>query len=428
MSSNPIKERLESIPIPPELGMRSRLGIQQAAAEQKQAIGTPISGAMQPAKKRRMAAVAAAIAVFLLMAALADHSRVWAALQKALQFVPGIGIVKEEDVPMERYVMKQPITVKVGEGSILITGFMSDEEMTYITMAGTDVPRFKQIEVVNEKGMKFTLDSSMAVWGGAKWTSDFWHKGKLDLSGSVQLILPLDPAVEVDVNLSRAATYASYSELGATDTAAGVSITAITDRMDEKVRVSLVARHSNDFQVGDYGIFGVYLHDDNRKLQVADGAGKKLEIENIPGVSSPASEFFFSVPKGAASDRYTLTLPEISVTYKDETQIKVPTAANDHLNQTFEIAGFPVTITKVERVSETNLRLYLDMHYDEQATASLFNFGLDRSSMFKLDEQTGEVLYMEVDMEQGSKQLSVKIVRPEVVIRGPWTFELTPPS
>ncbi|SDX57657.1 hypothetical protein [Paenibacillus sp. CF384] len=426
MSSNPIKDRLETIPIPPELGQRSRLGIEQAAVERQQGISSSISSRVKPARKRRWIAVAAAIIVILMTAALVDHSRVWAAIQKALQFVPGIGIVKEEDVPMERFVMKQPITVKVGEGTILITGFMSDEEMTYLTMAGTDVPRLKQIEIVNDKGMKFTLGSSTASWGGAQWTSGFWHKGKLDLSGSVKLILPLDPAVEVEVQLSKAATYASYSELGATDTAAGVSITAITDRMDEKARVSLVSRHSDDFYVRDYGIYGVYMHDDSRKLQVTDETGKQLEIEKIPGVSSPASEFFFGVPKQSAGERYTLTLLEISVTYTEEVQIKVPTAANEHLNQTFEIAGFPVTITKVERVKETGLRIYLDMHYDEHATASLFNFSLNTSSMVKLDEQTGEASYMEFDMEPGSKKVSLKIIRPEVVIRGPWTFELNP--
>ncbi|WP_308637207.1 hypothetical protein [Paenibacillus silvisoli] len=415
MRSNPIKEQMNEIPLPAELHERSVAGIRRAATASR-------SGG---AFKRKAVAIAAALALFLLGAALVDHSKVWAAIQKALQFVPGIGIVKEGDISTERYVMKQPLTIQIGEGTVQLTGFMSDEEMTYITMAGEDVSRFKTITLVNELGDRYTLNSSSASWGGRQWTSGFWHKGKLDLSGAVKLVLPLNPPMEVPIQLTKAESYSDYAELGETVTASGVSITAITDRVGDKIRVSLVSRHPDDYRIDDYGIHGVYMHDE--KLELRDEAGKLLTIEKIPAISSPANAFYFADSGKPGESRYTMTLPEISVTYNDETTIEVPVATNGRLNQPFELAGFPVTITKTELVGEQSLRLYLDMHYDEKAVTSLYDLTIgERSHMAKLDERTGAIQYLEFDIEPGSERIRLKLVSPGVIIRGPWQFQLQP--
>ncbi|MBD3922049.1 hypothetical protein H8B09_25025 [Paenibacillus sp. PR3] len=422
MEHNNVKQQIETIPIPPALRHRSQLGIELAIMKQQE-------NRRQKSKrvKRSIGMVAAALALFLLSATLINHDKVWAALQKALQFVPGIGIVKE-DSASERYVLKKPITLSVNEGSIIITGIMSDDEMTYITMAGNDVPRPAQVILVDEQGNEYSINGSMASWSSGEWTSGFWYKGKLDAVGNMKLILPLDPLVEVPITLERAETFSSYPEMGETAAINGVSITAIPDRVGDKARVSLVAAHAEDFYISDYGIFGVYQHDESQKLNVMDAEGRKMEIEYIRGVSAPASEFYFKL-SGDAQARYTLTLPEISVTYKDEVTIKIPTEAQDNVNQTFEVAGFPVTITKIEKVKEGILRVYLDFHYDDQAAASLYNLdiaGLSNSA--KLNERTGAIEYIEFEVKPGTKQMSLKLDRPSVIIRGPWQFEFSEES
>jgi hypothetical protein len=420
MSPNKLKQQLQAIPIPSNIRQRSQLGIEQAIMEQKE--GNPRKSKRV---KRRAVTIVAAIALLFLSAALMNHNYVWAAIQKALQFVPGIGIVKEDDSPSERYVLKQPITLSVGEGSIVITGILIDEEMTYITMTGNHTPRFENVTLVNAQGVEYTLKSSTASWGLTEWTSGFWYKGKLDASGSIKLVTNLEPRIEVPVTLARAETYSSYPEMGETATINGVSITAISDRVGEKERVSLVARHSEDFYIIDYGIYGVYMHDESHKLNVVDDTGRRFEIENVRGISSPAREFYFKLSENARN-RYTLTLPEISVTYKSEVSIKISTEAKEHINQTFEIAGFPVTITKTEKVKQNGFRVYMDFHYNEQAATSLYNLDIDGlSNGAKLNERTGAIEYIEFEVEPGSKQVNLKLIRPEVIIRGPWQFEFS---
>jgi hypothetical protein len=200
-----------------------------------------------------------------------------------------------------------------------------------------------------------------------------------------------------------------------------LSITAVTDRVDREARVSLVSPSEQNYRILDYGILGVHNHEESRKLHVVDEAGNNLGIRYVEGLSSPRSEFYF--PLSVTNDgSYKLTLPEISVAYNDEVTVKVPTDTNDHLNQTFEIAGYPVTITKVEKTSATTLRLYTDLHYDEQARSSLYEFSAKESGMAGLNEQTGEIVYMECTIKPGSKHLNLHIIRPYVVIRGPWEF------
>ncbi|WP_336790261.1 hypothetical protein [Paenibacillus sp. MMO-177] len=373
---------------------------------------------------RGWTSIAAVIIVLLLSAALVNHTKVWAAIQNALQFIPGTGMVKEEKSPQERYILSKPITIKVGqEGTIIIKGIMSDHEMTYITMTGQNTTRLKDVTLVSAQGEAIKMDTSMASWGGTFWTSSFWHKGELDVQGDIKLMIGEDAPIEVPIHLTKAESFDSYSELGPTSTANGLSITAITDKVEGNARVSIITPPRQDFRIIDYGIHGVNMHDESLKLHVVNKAGKKLGITTVQGLSSPQSELYF--PLGRTPDEtYTLTIPEINVEYQEEVKVKVPAETTENLNQTFEIAGYPVTITHVEKTSPTTLRVYTDFHYDEQAPSSLYMIGAEESGMAKLKEKTGEVEYLECTIEPGSKHLTLHINRPDVVLRGPWVFYL----
>jgi hypothetical protein len=421
MGPNKVRQQMETIPIPPDLRQRSQLGIESAASKQQEDL-------LRKRKrvKRSIGMVAAMLAVLLISATFINHDKVWAALHKALQFIPGIGVVSE-DSTTERYVLKKPISLSVGEGSIIVTGIMSDDELTYITMTGSQAPRPEQVILINERGAEYSINGSMASWSSTEWASEFWYKGRLDAVGSMKLILPVDPPVEVPITLEKAETFSSYPEMGETAAINGVSITAIPDRVGDKARVSLVSTHSEDFFIIDYGIVGVHMHDESQRLNVMDAEGQKMEIEHIQGLTAPEGELYFKL-SGDVGNRYTLTLPEISVTYRDEVTVKIPTEAQDNLNQTFEIAGFPVTITKIERVEESSLRVHLDFHYDDQSAASLYNLSIEQSNSAKLNERTGAIEYIEFEMKPGAKEMTLKFNRPDVVIRGPWQFEFSEES
>lgn len=423
MPTDNMKALMESIPLPDELRERADAGI-AAAAEERQGFGL-LRGhrSRQSARSRALAIAAALLALLVLSAGIANHDRVWAALRKTFQFAPGTGVVTEEESPSGRYVLKKPIVLKVYKGEITITGMLVDDEMTYVTMAGKQAPRVDRIDVINGQGKLFTIERSMGVWASDKWSSSFWHKGKLDLDGEIKLVLPLPEPIETSAVLERADGAASYAELGKTATAGGLSVTAIADRVGDRARISLVAPPQESYWIDSYGIELPIRHGSGNPLSVQDEAGLPLEVTSVMGLSAPRSELYFPLT-GRQGAKYTMTIPEIGVQYRGEATVKVPAVTQEGLNKTFDIAGFPVTITKTERIGTDALRIYTDMHWDDQPDRVLYNLSVEgKGGMAQLNESTGAIEYMEFEIKPDSKEVKLTFTRPFVAIRGPWTFE-----
>ncbi|GFN34075.1 hypothetical protein [Paenibacillus xylaniclasticus] len=422
---NRLSQELSMIPLPAQLGERSRLGIRQAVQERQEGLRS-----QRRRRFTRMSAATAVIALCVGGAALADEAKVWAAVQKVLQYVPGIGVMKEEEARADRYVLRKPIALTVRDGSVTILGMMSDERSTVIRMTGSNKNALHSyVKLVDGQGEAYDLDIRMSNSTDHEWTAQYEYQGKLDASGPLKLILFNSlgsslPAMEVPVTLDKAERYDSYTALGATQTVNGVTITAITDRAGDKAKVSLISEHALDFEISDYGINGVDMHDESLKLFLTDTSGTKVDIEKLMTMAAPANEFVFKLPANGESDPLTLTIPEISVTYSDTASIELAIETNDHLNKTFELAGFPVTVTKTEKVSDRKFRAYFDFYYDENAPSSLYYFSLDRNNMVQLQEETGVFEFIEVAVAPDSKTIQLDFSRPGVVIRGPWTFEL----
>ncbi|GGH18397.1 DUF4179 domain-containing protein [Paenibacillus segetis] len=416
--SNNIRQDIDTIEIPPQLHLRSQMGIRQAKAEQEEAKHRVI-------RWSRRKTVVALVLAFILITTTIFNTQVIAAIQKALQYFPGTGMVIEEEVPQERYGLEKPVTTQIDGGTVVITGMLVDEKMTYITMSGTNSKRVQSIKIINEQGIEFSLESSGGTWTSDKWARDYWYQGKLDIKGHVQVIIGENPGTVIPLTLTKAETFNSYQDMGETSTANGVTITAIANRVGERARISLVSQHSKEFRISDYdGMYGVH---EDKKLNMKDETGKVYELEHYMGLSSPASEFYFDL-SGNDVKTYSLTIPEINVTYDDTAKISfnIPSQVGIPVvdNKTFEIAGFPVKITKLERVENNRLRVYADLNYNENSSKALHNFKINASHMAKLDERTMSLEYLEFDIEPGNKVVKLTISDPEVVIRGSWKFEL----
>jgi hypothetical protein len=372
--------------------------------------------------------IAASILGLVILSSAIFNTEVLGALQKALQFIPGIGIVKEEDVPRERYILQHPVKVPIGGGSIEITGMMVDEEITQIIMSGT-VARPGSIHLINELGTKYNIKSSHVSSSSRLWSGTFWYQGKLDIKEHVTIQLGgYSESINIPITLVKAKTFDSYEELGETVTIQDIAITALPSKFENKGRVTIVSRQPKEFWISDYGIRGIYRAPENKKLHVFDDKGKKYDLEKPWGLSAPAREIYFNLQEGV--QKYTMIIPEITVRYHDkvELSLNIPMESGMAIviDQSFEIAGFPVEITKIERLEKNGIRLYMDLNYNEHEDKSLSNFRLDKMShMAKLHGETGELLdYLEFDVEPNSNKIDITITDPQVVIRGPWIFEL----
>jgi hypothetical protein len=410
--STEIRQAIDGIPIPPELRNRSRLGIEQAQEERN-----------KTARARRGAWAAAILGVICIAALF--HRPVYAAIHKVLQFIPGVGIVSEEEVPTDRYILQNPITVNVDAGTMMITGIVVEEKQTLITAAGKDVRRFDRVTLRNEQGKEFVIRSSISTGGSNVWSGSFWYNGPLEIKDRFRLIFSGQPDLVVPIQLVKAKKYDSYGEMGEVSEVNDLTITAVANQNGGKVRISLLPQPAEMFSVSDFGYL-LYGQAENSIL-VQDDKGKSYDIEWIPGIVAPRREFTFDLD-GNTARTYTVTIPQINVTYKSTAKVRLPIpepGVPAIVNQSITIAGFPVEITKAERIGQKALRVYVDLHYRADVPKSLHYFNpVTQSYMARLSEDNGVMEYFEIDIEPDSKHVVLNLDNPQVVLRGPWTFKI----
>jgi|GEM_PF-1480715 len=371
-------------------------------------------------KRTRRIAAASLIGAIALAVVLSQQSQVWATLARALQFVPGLGIVEQETAG--RYVLQEPMRLAVGSGTLTITGMMSDERMTVLSTSWEDSPLPlppASITLTTERGARHELTRSLASGSGGDWSSIYWIDGPIDTGESIRLTLPLDPPLDIPLTLQAAESYADYEALGPTQTHHGLSITAAARRIGDQLRVTLLSPPQAEYRLYEYDLRGLFGAGGG--LQIADDQGNAIDMHADRAVAAPASEFYFPVTDGG---RYRVTLPEVFVEYPDTAKVKLPTASRDALQETVELAGFPVTFTRTERIDD-RLRVYMDMG-DPAAAVALQRFSLrELSYTAEQDETTGVYRWMEFEVPDGARSIKLQLERPIVVVRGPWTFDLS---
>ncbi|MBB6730812.1 hypothetical protein [Cohnella zeiphila] len=424
-----IRETIGGIPLPPELSERSRLGIERARSERRRG------------RSRRWYAATAAVVLGLALFTLAlTDAQVRAAIQKALQFVPGIGVMddgRDQDAGADRLVLAEPIRLQFGEGEFVITGMSVDDQMTYLTFTEKNARIPQSVRITNEKGESFDVSISMYAGSSTEKTGSYWHKGKLDIGRTATLVFDAYPDTVVPLKLTPAPNYRSYEEMGPTQSQGGVSVTAVASRVGDRARITLVTPSSQDYYVDDYMVGSAIRP--GRQLTVADDTGKTLAIEPERGTGAPLRTFYFPLFDDGSDRTYRITVPEIEVSYPIPTarlRLPIPAQGSLEIGQTVELAGFPITVTRVERTDTTTLRVYVDLHFDENDERSLRDFRLDGiGSMAKMNETTWATEFFEFEIDPGDKKAEVTLSDAEAIVRGPWTFTLgaknfsqTPPS
>ncbi|MFB9328301.1 hypothetical protein ACFFSY_20420 [Paenibacillus aurantiacus] len=420
------KRDIDSIPLPSSLRERSLRGIAQAQAEiEDESVQVETSREVTGGSRRRsraFVALAACVAVLLLALASLQPS-VRAALTRVVQFIPGFGIVKEEDKARDRYVLEHPVTIRLEDDEITITGMLVEENNVYISMAGNNPGQKPEtIAVRNEAGEVYTIKTGMSTWSSHQWVADYWHEGSLDIGAeTVMLTLGALHHPDIAIPLAKAESAASYAELGETMTRNGVMITAVAAHDGARGRITLVSTVPQGMSVIDYGLSGLT---DGRRISLIGPEGMSYELEKEPALTAPTRVFYFDL-NPSLDGAYTLEIPEINVKYSDSASFTVPTETAEQLNITFDLAGFPVTITRTVRIGDNLLRIYTDLHGDAEAARLLHFFNLaGRGFGAKLNDRTGAMEYIELGIERNEKSIKLKAEDPQVLVRGPWTFRL----
>ncbi|OMF37727.1 hypothetical protein BK133_04095 [Paenibacillus sp. FSL H8-0548] len=413
-----VKQAMSTMELPQALSESTRIGIARAAgelAEERKAY----------ARKRSLllGCIAASLAGIIILSMTVWNTEVRASIQKALQFLPGFGVVSHE-ADDTRLVLKQPVHWELDGVQIDITSLTIDSEQTLIMMSGNGGTRFGDFVTLYQEGKAFEVKHNMAQMANAAWTALYWYDGRLELdTGKASLKIDSNgKEITIPIVLEEADSFASYEDVGPTVTANGISVTAALGREEAKTRIFLAARHSGKFRISSFGLHESF----GTQLSIQDDRGTPVDIELIHGISAPANDFYVQLPE-SSNRSYTLRIPAITAAYDDQATVVLQAETNVDLNRKVELAGFPFMITGTELIEDNALRVYVDMDYDDRAPSSLVMFRLKRQGhMAKLSEGRHVLEYIEFDIEPGKKKVKLTLERPEVVIRGPWEILIKP--
>lgn len=423
--SNNIKQAIEEIPIPAMLHERSLMGIHQAKEEWDAALAAPKK------RKRVMNRVVAAslIGVLSISAAVTFNPHLSAAIQRALQFIPGIGVVQESST--DSYMLTEPVDIKLGNHDVTITSMLVQKDMTTIELNAYTESSFK-INIISESGEVYE-SSSVSTYGSGGF-SKITHKfyGHVDIKDYAQLSFDDYKKELFTIPLSKVDSIDSLNAIGDSMEIHDLEITAIPTPAGHKGRIFLSTEHSNAFRYfNHFPEKGDLILNDN--ISITDEFSNDYSIDN-KGIQTPFKDIYFNL---GSSDvrKYTLTIPQLMSVGHEEANfsINVPDGQEGQLNQSFDIAGYSVELTKFKKFKSPDNRdlieIYVEMPNTQQLNRSLkdFDVSIDNTlgSYKARDATTGVLKSFSVSYDPNdSGKLDVTVSKPIIDMKGPWKFEI----
>jgi hypothetical protein len=429
--SNDIKQAIDDIPIPEMLHERSLMGIHQAKEEWDALLATPMKR-----RKRIMNRMVAAslIGVLSISVAAIFNPHVSAAIQRALQFIPGIGVVQKADSSTDSYMLTEPIDIKNSNQTATVTAMLVQKDMTTIEMIvySNDID---DIKIKDESGKVHEI-SSANIYGGGDFNLShvtFKFNDQIDVKDHAQLFFADRPNEVFTIPLSKVDSIDTLNAIGESVKIHDLEITAIPTPAGNKGRIFLSTEHSNAFRYYEHSTDNFADNGDliilNDNISITDESGKDYPIDN-KGIWIPFKDIYFNLGSSDVK-KYTLTIPQLMSVGRDESNfsISIPDGIEGPLNQSFDIAGYSVELTNFKKFKSPDNRdlieIYVEIPNPLQLNRSLKDFDVSIGQGKAHDATTGVLKSFTVryDPNQSTK-LDVKVSKPIIDMKGPWKFEI----
>ncbi len=384
-----------------------------------------------PRRSRRSWWVAGVAAVLLVTTAAVPHT-VLAALQQVFSFVPGIGVVHQSPKGSPVAILPQPIASTWEGEPIQVTGVMVTPTDLMVTLSGPGMttPAHVAFRLVDGKTVPLAGRAEGAAGlNGSAWSGIYGSVGHFDLGSPHVTGLVIIGRTRIPVSLHWAPSAHALSAIGPTQTHHGVSLTAVASRVGSRVQLTLVPDYQGNFYVFDVtpspGVTS------KPGLTIVDRLGHDYAVTPIMTVG-PNNQFTFTPTPGVT--RYTVTVPKIDAQYSGHARITVPVPArgSQTVDQIVNLGGFPVQITRVQRVyggwngtSHSGPGLRLDLRLPASRGRALADFNLvNQNWVGTLDPRTGVLRSLTVPIKPRQRSMTLTLWQPNVYIRGPWVLPI----
>lgn len=399
--------------------------------------------------KRRYYVAAAAIALLLIMPTFLLNSTVRAAVEGALQFIPGIGIAKNTTQDSRNFIITEKISKPYDNGNLAIKGLAVSSEGASIVIEGSNINDLKSVTLQEDNGEKYKMKVyATGRYGGSFWSVAYKYTGKVKLGSKYNVVI--DNKLKIPVSLVESKEVKSFEDLGPTATKDNISITAIPYVEDDKMRVTLLSPDDSDKKIISFGEcvlpvdfnFTSKAQEDHYKNAspafIVDAKGNKYMAFETNNILMLGKEFYFKTAINFSSN-YTLEIPKVAIEYNTSTEFtaELPELGNKSNKQTVNLKGFSLA-TYIERISQNKIKVFIENEYNKNLPENLLSFDINapelnikgRSSHSEMKSnnmfaspESFELQFDNLDMNQ--KQIKLMFSNPIIEKKGPWNIKIS---
>ena len=438
---------------------------------------------------RRFATVAAALLLVAGLVTIAvGPASVVAVVQRALLFVPGIGISAVDE---DTLVATRPVAVEQGGMTFTVEALLSDGEHTKIEFKVTGVPGGKagwgeadgkptlpadekaarvgdyppsprpappagRPALRDATGREYELSSALHGVGGSPRenviTGTLYFEPLARDLASVELSVPVDYLVPTTLvsgadhmawTLSIPLAHPAQSGLpqairqDSAATVGGITLRVAASAVEDGRTVVLVEGEAP----GEARVVSLVANGANaiEDIVLRDGQGRTYKhipsgSSMTPGNGEVRQSLYFE-PLGPLADRLTLSVAAVQVVEEGEAEVTIPLAGLQPdetvtLDRTVMLGGHEVLLksaTLVQRGDET--WLYVDVDLGPRVDGrmlSTFNVDTKASSMSSFAAKEGSQMdQFGVELERGQTEAKLRLRYPMVSVQGPWVLHFT---
>lgn len=413
--------------------------------------------------KKAAVIAAAAAALFVLSISLSGFDNIANAFGKLFGFIPGYGIVENnssilyvaEGKNLKTGNEKADLTVKsIIAGKDNISLYFNIDRKGDVESNGIEDKKEKLKELENGRGglaeLGITLEaggkqypagSSVMGSGGKTYNvgMDFAMGEEQINTDTVYTLKCSKYALSLDFRLKTPDSYDSLREIGSTDTHNDISITAVSDIMDNKLVVDLYAINKSRYSIKSFtGEYGKGYEGKELYLSTSRGLRKYTTPGSYMGTNA---RFYFDWE--AEDLNRVLNIPYLLVQSAESrfVSLKIPREGGKlTLNKRVEFDASALIITEVERIKPTasgngSLRIYFDFENKEKnrilCDADFVRtnlFGMTQSGGYSYSRQVndnGIVQWVDYNLEkEENENLRLKVCNPRYFLLENYRLEL----
>lgn len=378
--------------------------------------------------------LASLLAVLVLFVATTPSAM--ASISKVIKYIPGINmLLSEESSTSEVYVLEKPVEAVIGDNTVQIKGLMVDNKSAtfYLSVTGSALSsddKFSSIVngqnfiqdmyALDAKGNKYTVRPLLTGMGNGL-VGTFYIEGNIKSPQSIKLVFQNNEKLSINLTLAKVKDYNSYAELGPTDNKNGISVTAVVKSEFDKKHITLLSPPLEGYILNSYGI---------EKIKVADANKNNYKISfNEHETKIGALNEFDIDLKDLVQRPLFVTIPEIELNYNsfldnEKFELPIPENKSLDLNKKVEIMGHPIYMTRVVKLENNQLGVYVDLSKNEKNNEYIKMISVNDMSMGHMNVFTGMLEYFEVSYSPDEKTKVFNVDNLTVVKKGPWILKI----